>query len=104
MLGGQRRRALDVNYAQGRPYPWSGGNVSEKPDWDNAPNLFVGASNRTSYNHKQPGAYRTKDERPGSTGVYKKDRTLGLRFAFASLLASTMSQQSRLKGRKSRGV
>jgi hypothetical protein len=99
MLGGNRTQALRVVYYQGRPYSWSGGNVSEKPDWENAPYVYKGTSNATSFNHNQPKAYRDKSERAGSTGAYKKDPTIARGFL---ALLQQLGQEN--LGRPKRGV
>jgi hypothetical protein len=54
----------------GRPYLDKYPIHPEPPDWEKAPHAFVGASNRSSMDHTRRGAYRRKDERPGSTGAY----------------------------------
>jgi hypothetical protein len=49
-----------------------GNNEPHRGPWteDNMIYVYKGASNRTSYNHKMPGAYRTKDERPYATNTF----------------------------------
>jgi hypothetical protein len=96
MLGGQRNQALYMNYQYSRPYMGPLFNVDEKPDWDNAPYVYKGTSNRSSFNHTAPSAYVDKSERASTTGAYKKDKSLSAWGDTVNLLQRAMAKKPKV--------
>jgi hypothetical protein len=52
--------------------------------------VFKGTSNKSSYNYTQPGAYRDKSERAGSTGAYKQDPSLATQASFFGMMMNLL--------------